>query len=89
MISYLKKTALICFSYLPSPIKLGFYRLMGAQIGSGVSLGFGSYILPYYSGFDKIRIGENTMIGDNVRIRAKELNLGRDVVIKEGTEISV
>jgi len=86
--SYLKKTALSMFSNLPSDVKIGIYRLMGAKIARGAYMGAGSYILPFYSGFESITIGENAIIGDNVSISAKSVSLGAYAEIKENTCIS-
>jgi acetyltransferase-like isoleucine patch superfamily enzyme len=88
MIKYLKKIALILFSYLPSEIKIGIYRLLGAKIESGVYLGLGSYILPFYSSFSSIRIGKKTNIGDNVMISSRGIEIGSEVEIKENARIT-
>lgn len=88
MIKYFKKIGLIVFSYLPSEIKIGFYRMIGAAIGRGCYIGLGSYILPYYSGFSKVQIGENTTIGDNVTIIAGEIIIGCNSEIKDNTKIT-
>jgi acetyltransferase-like isoleucine patch superfamily enzyme len=86
-ISYLKKILLICFSYLPSAVKLFFYRISGAIIGKNVELGIGSSIIPFGSGFKKIRIGDNVIIGDHVHILSKNLVIGAGGQIKNNTQI--
>jgi len=86
-IKYVKKILLICFSYLPSCIKIFFYRIMGATIGKNVELGLGSFIIPYFSGFKKINIGNNVVIGDYVHILSKSLLIGDDGQIKNNTHI--
>ena len=88
MTSYAKEMGLLVFSYLPSGIKTGFYRLMGARIGKGVRIGLGSYVLPFYSGFSGIEIGESAVIRDNVRICARSVKIGADCEIKEDSRIS-
>ena len=85
---YIKKIFLKSSSYLPSPIKLGFYKLMGAKIEENVYLGLGSYIIPYFSNFRRIHIGRNTVIGDNIQIIAKDILIGNNVEIKNNTKIT-
>lgn len=85
---YFKKIMLLFFSYLPSSVKLGFYKVMGAKIGRNVYLGLGSYILPYNSGFDKIHVEEDTVLGDNVTLIARTVSIGMGSEIKDNTKIS-
>ena len=86
-IIYTKKILLISFSYLPSGIKILFYRFMGARIGKNVELGLGSYIIPYFSGLKNISIGNNVLIGDHVHIRTRNLRIGDDCEIKDNSLI--
>jgi acetyltransferase-like isoleucine patch superfamily enzyme len=86
-IKYIQKILLIFFSYLPSNLKLFFYRIMGSAIGKNVELGFGSFIIPFVSGFNKINIGNNVIIGDHVHILSKNLLIGDGGQIKDNTRI--
>lgn len=60
---------------------------MGATIGKNVELGLGSSIIPYFSGFKKIKIGKNVVIGDHVQILSKNLCIGDGGQIKNKTHI--
>ena len=84
---YLIKMLLRVFSYFPSGFKLFIYKRLGADIGKQVSLGIGSYIIPFDNDFKKIHIADNVKIEDHVKIYAKHLYLGNDVAIKENTTI--
>lgn len=61
---------------LPSPLKVLYYRLKGAKIGKGVSIGFLSII-----NSENIEIGENTQIGHFTFITCRKLYLGKRVRI--------
>ena len=87
LLNYSRKLLLAGFSYLPSGPKLAVYRLLGAEIGKNVELGFGSYILPFSGEFRKIRIGDGVVIEDGVRILAGNLSLGTGSQIKNHTRI--
>lgn len=67
---------MILVGFLPSFLKKLIYRMRGANIGKGVSLGIGSVIIG-----DKIEIGEYTEIGFLVIIKAREVKIGRRVSI--------
>jgi acetyltransferase-like isoleucine patch superfamily enzyme len=88
MIKYLAKTGLMLFSYLPSGMRLLSYRILGAKIGKGCYIGMGSYVIPYYSGFDAIELSDGVSIGDNVVICAKRVFLGKDAEIKDNSKIT-
>ena len=87
LVKYLKKVLLAGFSYLPSELKLLFYRVMGAKIGTNVELGFGSFIIPFDGDFKKIHIGNDVVIDDGVQILTRRLFLGDHTQIKNNTRI--
>jgi acetyltransferase-like isoleucine patch superfamily enzyme len=64
----------------PSFIKIPLYRLMGYQIGKGVSIGFGSVICG-----ERVEVGDHTSIGFLTIIRGKEIRLGPYVQIGSTT----
>jgi len=84
---YLYKLFLGIFSHLPSCLKIGIYRVLGAKIGKGVELGFGSFILTTGFNFKKIEIGDRVKIDDGVRIFARQLSLGEGSQIRDNTRI--
>src|SRR5512138_2168191 len=73
---YLKKMLLTGFSFLPGKVKIRLYRTLGATIGRNVEIGPGSFIRPFDGDFSRIEIGDGVVIGDHVRIMAKQLFLG-------------
>ena len=85
--TYFKKNLLALFSYLPGNVKIATYRALGATIGDEVELGSGSFILPFDGDFRKIRIGNEVIIDDHVRIMAKYLSLGDYTQIRDRTRI--
>lgn len=62
---------------LPSPIKILYYRLSGAKIGKGVSIGLFSVL-----NCNQIEIGDNTKIGMLTYINVDSLKLGKRVKIE-------
>jgi len=88
LFKYIKKVALVSFSYLPSELKIFIYRCMGAKIGTNVEIGLGSYILPYDNDCKKIRIENDVIIEDGVHILSRNLYLGNGTQIKNNTKIS-
>ncbi len=70
--------------YFPSPVKIMFYRLLGARIGRQVVLGRGVLIRAR-----RIRIGDNVRIAAGSRISCDELLIGSHVTIGAAAEIRV
>jgi acetyltransferase-like isoleucine patch superfamily enzyme len=87
VLNYLKKMGMLLFSYLPSEIKIFFYRMAGARIGAGTEIGLGSLIIPYDSDFKKINIGTDVSIGERVKILAKRVTLEDHAQIKDECRI--
>lgn len=73
---------LLLYGLLPSWIKVAVYRLRGAKIGAGVSIGFGSLLIG-----EDIEVGDGTQIGHLTIIRARTIRLGRFVKIGTTTMI--
>lgn len=74
---------------LPSPLKVLYYKLTGAKIGKGVSIGFFSII-----NSKEIEIGDHAKIGHFSFITCRKLHLGKRVRINmmvaiETGEVSV
>lgn len=74
---------------LPSPLKIMYYKLTGAKIGKGVSIGLLSII-----NSKSIEIGDDTKIGSLSFITCKKLKIGKRVKINmmvaiETGEVSV
>ena len=88
MKKYFKKIGLLTFSYLPSGFKISAYNLLGAKIKKGTYLGLGTYLLPYYSDYKNVFIGDKTSIGDNVVISAKEVRIGAESEIRNNVKIT-
>lgn len=76
--------------YLPwLELKNALYRLIGMQVGKGVSFGLAAMVDIFFP--DRIRIGDNTIIGYNTVILAHEflidewrvgtVEIGREVMI--------
>jgi len=59
---------------LPSVIKVPLYKLAGANIGKGVSIGFGSFILA--SSFSKVSIGNYSQIRQFTFIICSNVSIG-------------
>lgn len=59
---------------LPSVIKVPIYKLAGANIGKGVSIGFGSFVLA--SSFSKISIGNYSQIRQFTFIVCSSVSIG-------------
>ncbi|HXX54483.1 MAG TPA: hypothetical protein VEI81_00130 [Methanoregula sp.] len=87
LVNYIRNLLLAGFSRLPSGLKLAVYRALGARIGRGVELGFGSFVIPFTGEFRRIRIGDGAVIGDGVRILAGSLDIGAQSQIKNDTRI--
>ncbi|TFH04243.1 MAG: hypothetical protein E4H14_15185 [Candidatus Thorarchaeota archaeon] len=68
---------------LPSFLKKRYYRMRGAKIGKGVSIGFLSTI-----DANRVEIGDNSRIGMMVRIKAKQFKMGSYSRIRNSTTIS-
>lgn len=71
---------ILAFGFLPSPIKRWVYRLLGYQIGPGVSLGIGSVIVG-----KSVAIGAHTSIGFFTIIRGDFIRIGPHVQIGAAT----
>lgn len=71
-------------AFLPSPVRIAFYRLTGSKIGKRVKIGFGTVILAKY-----IEIGDYSVIGYFCRIKVNSLSLGKYVSIGNFVKISV
>ncbi|MBN1195543.1 MAG: hypothetical protein JXA08_09410 [Methanomicrobiaceae archaeon] len=84
---YILKLFMKLFSYFPSEIKLYIYKILGANIGKNVELGFGSLIIPFDSDFKKIRINDNVTIRDNVTISGKNIFFDDWTEIKNNTVV--
>ncbi|HRK00282.1 MAG TPA: acyltransferase [Ignavibacteria bacterium] len=67
---------------LPSFLKIFIYKMMGAEIGKGVRIGFGSVVIG-----EKIKIGEFSKISMFTYIRGREIKIGRYVSIGSQTVI--
>ncbi len=88
---------LLTVGLLPRFLKVGYYRLKGAKMGSMVHIPFGSIVESrkivledgVSIGFGtiirgrKVRIGRFTEIGSTVFIDVPEIDLGEDVLIRE------
>ncbi len=74
----------VLMAFLPSRIRIAFYRLTGSKIGKRVKIGFGTIILA-----KKIEIGDHSTIGYCCRIKVETLSLGKYVVIGNFVKISV
>jgi len=75
--------AMLSIGLLPSFMKKSYYRMRGAKIGKGVSLGFLSVL-----DADHIEIGDHSRIGMMVRIRAKRFKMGAYSQIQHSTTIA-
>ena len=64
----------LILAVLPSVIKVPLYKLAGANIGKGVSIGFGSFILA--SSFSKISIGNYSQIRQFTFIICSDVSIG-------------
>ena len=73
---------ILLYGLLPSPLKVLAYRLRGARIRKGVSIGIGSVLIG-----DDIEVGDGTQIGHATILRARKLRLGRFVKIGTTTMI--
>lgn len=58
-------------SYLPPQLKRVIYKLFGVDIGKGTVVSMGAVIDPFYP--DKIKIGENTVIGWHTKVLTHEV----------------
>jgi len=74
----------VFFAFLPNPVRIAFYRLLGAKIGKRVKIGFGTVILA-----KKIVIKDNSTIGYFCQIKVNTLFLGKYVSIGNFVKISV
>lgn len=74
----------VLMAFLPSPVRIAFYRLTGSKIGKRAKIGFGTVILA-----KKIEIGDNSIIGYFSRIKVNTLSLGKYVSIGNFVKISV
>ena len=74
----------VLVAFIPSPVRIAFYRLAGAKIGKRVKIGFGTVILA-----KKIEIGDNSSIGYFCKIKVNSLSLGKYVSIGNFVKISV
>jgi acetyltransferase-like isoleucine patch superfamily enzyme len=70
----LRTAQAVLLAVLPSRLKTAIYKLFGAQIGRGVSIGFGSFILA--DSFSKIRIGDYSKIRQFTLIACSEVSIG-------------
>jgi len=73
---------MLSIGILPSFLKKRYYRMRGAKIGKGVSLGFLSIIEA-----NRVEIGDNSIIGMMVRIKAKQFKMGSYSQIRRSTTI--
>lgn len=73
---------MLLVGWMPSPLKVWLYRLMGYRIGKRVSIGFGSVVI----GKD-VSIGEFSSIAMFSFVRGKRIQIGRRVSIGTGTMI--
>ncbi|MBI5620483.1 E3 binding domain-containing protein [Candidatus Saganbacteria bacterium] len=71
------------FAALGSEDKIKQYKNNGAEIGAGVVIGKGSYIIAEY-----LEIGDGTKIGDNCVISCRKIKLGEMNFIGRNSEIS-
>jgi acetyltransferase-like isoleucine patch superfamily enzyme len=69
---------------LPSWLKVWYYRVRGARIGRGVSIGFFTVFIAR-----ELRIGEGTEIGFGTVVRGRTVELGRHVKIGSMTFLDV
>lgn len=67
---------IILIGFLPSFLKVLYYRLRGYKISSGVSIGLGSVVIG-----DEVEIGVKTSIGFFTIIRARQIHIKRFVKI--------
>lgn len=74
------------FKILPSFIKIKAYRMLGAKIGRGFKMGYGSFINVKL--LKNISIGENVSLGKHVKIESKKLVIGNDIEIGNHVNIS-
>lgn len=75
---------ILLIGWLPSKLKVWLYRLRGAKIGKGVSIGFGSVIVG-----NKIEVGDFTSIGFATIIRGREVKIGNCVKIGSAVFLDV
>ncbi len=68
---------MLTIGWLPSALKVNYYRLRGARIGKGVKIGFGSVIVS-----KDIEIGDQTTIGMFSCISCKKLQIGKRTIIR-------
>lgn len=73
---------MILMGWMPSFLKVAFYRLRGYRIGKGVSIGLGSVIIG-----DDVKIDDLSSLGMLSFIRGKVIHIGRRVSIGSGTMI--
>jgi len=64
----------LILAVLPSVLKVPLYKLAGANVGKGVSIGFGSFILA--SSFSKISIGNHSQIRQFTVIICSDVSIG-------------
>lgn len=67
---------IVLVGFLPSFLKKWIYRMRGARIGKGVSIGMGSVVVGR-----NIEIGDYTDIGFMTIIRGRDIKIGRHVEI--------
>lgn len=65
--SYLSDIVCTLFSYLPATLRLAWYRLRGARIEKGVTLGIGSK-LRIRGGYQRLSLGKQTILEDHVTL---------------------
>lgn len=75
---------ILLLGFLPSFIKIIYYRLMGARIGKKVKIGFGSII-----NCKQINVGDNVEIGHFTIISGRKLSIDRFTQINSLTFIDV
>lgn len=73
---------MLSIGLLPSFLKKLYYRMRGAKIGKGVSIGFLSIIEA-----NRVEIGDYSRIGMMVRIKAKQFKMGAYSQIRRSTSI--
>ena len=70
----LRTAQAVLLAMMPSWLKTRVYKLFGAKIGKGVSIGFGSFILA--NSFSKIQIGNYSKIRQFTFIACSEVSIG-------------